>query len=335
METNNRNIRFIPSQAQVVSAALIFSGALVAYAVPNVFTAGSTLSAAQMNANFDALEASIATLQGQLTTAQTNITALQAKLAHVTAVTVNGYPTVRFSGVNVQVVNGQGTTATANGTGNLIVGYNENYTSNVGRCTVGTNPSSGANVNNPADCTTAGGSWSTTGFKTGSHYLVLGSENNYSRWGGIIAGFQNFSNYDFASVSGGSLNTASGQFASVSGGRDNTAGGHSASVSGGYTNVARANYASVSGGSLNFAIAESASVSGGTNNSASGLNASITGGSANGASGSYASVHGGYNNAANASYSGVSGGWGCSINTNSGWDVGNAGGAGCSPNLTQ
>ena len=33
--------------------------------------------------------------------------------------------TVRISGINVQVVNGLGSTDTMNGTGNLVVGYNE------------------------------------------------------------------------------------------------------------------------------------------------------------------------------------------------------------------
>src|SRR5258705_97292 len=33
--------------------------------------------------------------------------------------------TIRFSGVNVQIVNGLGATETVNGVGNLIVGYNE------------------------------------------------------------------------------------------------------------------------------------------------------------------------------------------------------------------
>ena len=44
---------------------------------------------------------------------------------------------MRFTGVNVQVVNGAGSTATANGTGNLIVGYDETDTSLASRCTLG------------------------------------------------------------------------------------------------------------------------------------------------------------------------------------------------------
>src|SRR5438105_7935709 len=37
---------------------------------------------------------------------------------------VGGKPTVQFSGVNVQVVDGSGSTSTINGTGNLVLGYN-------------------------------------------------------------------------------------------------------------------------------------------------------------------------------------------------------------------
>src|SRR5438094_794188 len=39
---------------------------------------------------------------------------------------VGGGPTVQFAAVNVQVVNGAGATASVNGRGNLVVGYDEN-----------------------------------------------------------------------------------------------------------------------------------------------------------------------------------------------------------------
>lgn len=282
--------RFTPTRAQLMSGALILSAGALAYAVPNVFTAGTNVSAAQMNANFADVEARIA--------------ALETKLANVSLETVNSQPTVRFSGVNVQVVNGQGSTATANGTGNLIVGYDETYRGTLTRCTIGTNPNTSAIVTDQATCGEAGGTWTTAGFKTGSHYLVLGSENNYSRWGGMVAGVRNFSNYDFASASGGTSNTASGGYASVSGGIDNTASGGWASVSGGTRNTASGRYASVSGG---------------FNNTASGFRASVSGGASNTASGNSASV---------------SGGLGCDVSALYGWDVG-APTSGCSPNVGQ
>jgi hypothetical protein len=289
-----------PSRAQWLSIALVFSAGAVAYAVPNVFTAGTTLSAAQMNANFTDVEARIA--------------ALEAKLANVTVATVNGQPTVRFTGVNVQVVNGAGTTNTINGTGNLIVGYDEADGSGAGRCSLGTNPTTGLAIpNNQSSCTAAGGTWSTTGFKTGSHYIVAGVWNSYSRFGGVVFGFQNASNYDYASsrasVSGGAANTASGTYASVTGGSSNTASGSVASVTGGEGNTAIGNRASVSGGLSNTASNYNASVTGGTGNRASGTYASVSGGGSNTASGDRASVSSGFSNTASGSVASVSGGW--------------------------
>src|ERR1700730_9641622 len=38
---------------------------------------------------------------------------------------VGGKPTVQFANVNVQIVSGSGSTTSGNGTGNLILGYDE------------------------------------------------------------------------------------------------------------------------------------------------------------------------------------------------------------------
>jgi hypothetical protein len=238
-------------RSQVIGAAIIASSGMFALAatVPNTFSSGSPAVAADVNANFAALTAAV--------------TALETKLASVSLETVNGRPTLRFTGVNVQVVNGQGSTATANGTGNLIVGYDETDTSGIARCTLGTHPTANTIVTDAGTCAAAGGTWTNTGFKSGSHYLVFGTQNNYSRWGGLVGGFSNTSNYDWASVSSGYRNTASGNTASVTGGRFNTASGQAASVSGGEINTASGGLASVSGGASNTASGYATSVSGG------------------------------------------------------------------------
>jgi hypothetical protein len=115
-----------------------------------------------------------------------------------------GQETVRFSGVNVQIVNGTGSTdGPVNGTGNLIVGYNE---------------------------LRGGGEIS---IRTGSHNLIVGGLNDYSSFGGFVAGAFNTISGQFASVSGGLGNTASGDFASVSGGADRSASGARDWVGGG------------------------------------------------------------------------------------------------------
>jgi hypothetical protein len=143
---------------------------------------------------------------------------------------VGGKPTIQFSGVNVQVVSGSGLTrGIINGEGNLVIGYDEN---------------AGKHQQN------------------GSHNLVLGEEQTFTSYGGIL---------------GGRDNTVSGPFSSTSGGGA-TASGEASSVSGGVNNIASVRFASVSGGVSNNAIAEGASVSGGGFSTAEGRFSSIFGG---------------------------------------------------------
>ena len=107
---------------------------------------------------------------------------------------------VIFTGCDVHVQNGHGSTDSNNGLGNLIIGYNEHVGSLI---------------------------------RNGSHNVVIGSDHSYSSYGGLVAGYSNTVSEAFASVSGGKNNTASGVAASVSGGYMNEASGDRASVSGG------------------------------------------------------------------------------------------------------
>jgi hypothetical protein len=208
---------------------------------------------------------------------------------------------VYFTGCNVNVRNGSGTTTSANAVGNLVIGYNQN----------------------------------SQGYaRGGSHNLIVGDDHGYSLYGSSVSGFRNRVTGAYSSVNGGSLNlasgfgtsvnggennvasgdrssasggqgnTASGAFASVSGGQSNTASGQSTAVSGGLTNVASAVFGSVSGGLGNlagtgtppfpgFVATWAPSVSGGYRNNASGAGASVSGGGTNTASGDTASVGGG------------------------------------------
>jgi hypothetical protein len=189
---------------------------------------------------------------------------------------IGGKPTVQFSGCNVQIVNGDGHTESTNGEGNLVVGYDEN---------VGKHE------------------------QTGSHNLILGEEQTFTSFGGLLAGDENRVTGAFASVSGGELNTASGERSSVSGGETNTASGERSSVSGGETNTASGEASSVSGGVNNTASGIVSSVSGGLSNTASGYRASVSGGGNNTASGERTSVSGGYENQATNLLASVSGGF--------------------------
>jgi hypothetical protein len=203
-----------------------------------------------------ALEFQVRQLQQAVTQLRTRVSVLQELASnsvlalnhHLTLETVHGHPTARFTGVNVQIVNGLGQTynLTPNGVGNLIVGYDE------------------------------------TGFgivNAGSHNLVVGDFHTYDSTGGVVFGVSNHITGLGAVVSGGDNNTASGADASVSGGHTNAAGGDYSSVSGGFTNTAACSlnckefsgrFASVSGGSNNVASGEASSVGGGQQNFALG-----------------------------------------------------------------
>lgn len=188
---------------------------------------------------------------------------------------IDSKPTIEFEGVNVQIVNGAGKTATINGEGNLVIGYDENVLKRE---------------------------------QTGSHDLILGEEQKFTSYGGILAGLDNSITGVFASVTGGAGNTASGEQASVSGGATNTASFEAASVSGGAANTAEGIYSSVSGGGNNKASEGFSSISGGNENKAAGKASSISGGSNNLTLGFVSSISGGHKNEASNESATVGGG---------------------------
>lgn len=240
---------------------------------PHLVTAAQAGAAAAQHAHdesyyskayVDGLEARLAALESANLSLESRLAALEAANAAVAAVLEHfshaetaGIHTVVVSGANLQVVDGSGDTAGAvNGMGNVIIGYN---------------------------ALRGGGEDS----RTGSHNLVAGDQNNYSSFGGIVAGQLNAIANSYASVSGGALNTASGPNASVSGGAGNSASGPFASVSGGGSNTASGANAAVSGGSNNHATGTAAAVSGGSVNFASGKESSVGGGYLHNAAGEY------------------------------------------------
>jgi hypothetical protein len=193
---------------------------------------------------------------------------------------VGGKPTIQFSGVNVQVVNGEGKTSAVNGAGNLIIGYDEE-----------------------------------PGSQTGSHDLMLGTKQAYTSYGSILGGLgntasgantvvlgeANLAEGGQSGVLGGGGNKATGRQAQVLGGSGDLASGVASVVSAGSENTASAQWATVSGGRHNIASGEWSSVSGGGLNVASSGEATVSGGYQNTASGVYANtVSGGYLNTANA-----------------------------------
>lgn len=226
-------------------------------AVDTVYTVESTLSTAQaiiasLETDLAAAQSLVYTLQSDLSATQTDVGAIQSNpvlgLGGFVSVDVNTIndlagPHVIFTGVNVHVRSGSGATddgGSLTGLGNLVVGYNEA----------------------PAAYTVGRG---------GSHNLALGSENEFSSYGGFVASYLNVISGPYATVSGGEGNTAGGDYSSVNGGFGNTAGGLHSSVSGGEGNYAGGAFSSVSGGSTNMAGGDFSSVSGGLGVAAPGL----------------------------------------------------------------
>jgi len=124
-----------------------------------VFQTGNAyarVSLSDMLVRIESLETQVADLEAENGAQQAEIDELKAKLA---SVSVDGDRVV-FEGVNVQIVNGTGTTdGTPNTLGNLIVGYNElrDYGND----------------------------------RRGSHNIVVGQRHRYSSNGGLVAGYQN------------------------------------------------------------------------------------------------------------------------------------------------
>jgi len=226
--------------------------------------------------NHNMLYYSKAEVDGLMSALQAEVNVLKAKLAKVT-VSADG-ANIYITGANLNIRSGSGTTdGVVNGKGNIIIGYNENIAVKE---------------------------------HTGSHNLIVGSENGYSSYGGAVLGLDNLITGAYASVTGGTVNVASGDYSSVSAGSNGFASGEVASISGGDDNVASGLWASISGGWENVAVGDDSSVSGGHLNSALGLDSSVSGGRNNVANGSRASISGGRYNKTLADYASITGGGG-------------------------
>ena len=213
----------------------------------------------------------VAAQQAEITALTARVDALEALLAGVSR---SGDRLV-FTGLNLQIVNGTGSTDTENSLGNLIIGYNASG--------VGTR-------------------------RNGSHNLVIGDLNSYASHSGFVSGIGNTVSNEFAFVGGGIENTASGFGAFVGGGTESTASGFGAFVAGGGGNTASGDLAFIGGGGNNTASDEDAFVGGGFANTASSPETFVGGGLGNTASGHEAFVGGGVRNTASGSAAFVAGG---------------------------
>jgi hypothetical protein len=155
-----------------------------------------------------------------------------------------------ITGVNVHIRNGAGHTDAINGTGNLIVGYNES------RSDFGLEDE-----------------------RTGSHNVAIGALHNYGGYSGLAAGWFNSISGNYATALG-FRNGAFGDGATVTGGNDNRAIGSLSTVAGGIRNAAEGLGAAVMGGDSNFARGPQSTVTGGAANLNEAYLATIGGGSA-------------------------------------------------------
>lgn len=124
-----------------------------------------------------------------------------------------------FNGVNVHIVDDTGSTICSsdgcNGLGNLIIGYDE------------------------VDSDTQ---------KSGSHNLVMGTQNSYTSAGGIVTGERNGIHGQYAVVTGGDSNMALGYSAFIATGSDNLVTGNHNAILGGSDNKNQGFWSSILGG---------------------------------------------------------------------------------------
>lgn len=150
--------------------------------------------------------------------------------------------TLRITGVDVQIVNGVGTSLSANGVGNLVMGYNELR-------------NDGSDDHN------------------GSHNIIAGTRNNYSKSCGVNIGFENELHGEMASlistensnvsdwcsnITGGYLNTVMGKWSAITSGAYCTNWGDNSHICGGnQNNIYQGTFAGTVGGGSNRAVAAS------------------------------------------------------------------------------
>ncbi|PIE70462.1 MAG: hypothetical protein CSA22_07855 [Deltaproteobacteria bacterium] len=140
--------------------------------------------------------------QSYVESLEKRIALLEAELAKVTPLLkgmVRAGNTLILTNMNLQIVNGKGKTESTNGNGNLIIGYNESKDAK----------------------------------HSGSHNIVVGPDNTYTSYGGIVTGRNNAVSGKYAVAVGGENQSASGDYSGVFGGKNNKATGPHTSVSGG------------------------------------------------------------------------------------------------------
>lgn len=195
----------------------VFSGGAVAHAASVPFCVPSTPSAAVTSPSSTGACATGSTAV-QMPASSADQQTLLSILPDikVQASGVGGKPTIQFSGVNLQLLNGSGSETTTNGEGNLVIGYD---------------PAPGGPQNGSHNLVMG-----TTGQTFEGYGGIEGGSGNFLQGAdGVVFGNQNATEANGASVLGGSGNvlTSFGNGAVIVGGQNNKANGVDSVITGG------------------------------------------------------------------------------------------------------
>lgn len=172
----------------------------------------ATIEAQQLDGRLASLEgASLPTRMSAVETTASSMDVrtkvVEARTASMSAMTINGYPSLVFNGVNVHIRNGSGSTTSNNGVGNLILGYDE------------------VSTGQPE--------------KVASHSLITGFGNTYKGYGLVMSGQFNRVAGNYAAVVAGDGDTTEAALSALIAGIANkvTATGSHGTIFGGQWNV--------------------------------------------------------------------------------------------------
>jgi len=189
---------------QLQTAAAIQGAQIAMLQVQNVKQAAQIASLVSsetsMQSKLNAQAAQISTLQNQnagliaqLATIQGSTQGLQAEMATYlrpieSRITYDAaHNAILFTGVNVQIENGMGNTETTNGSGNLIIGYNEVDQSAIPVCSdVTISPASWRATPPTIQGTCPDAAWGANQ-RQGSHNIVIGKGHSFTQYGGTSA----------------------------------------------------------------------------------------------------------------------------------------------------
>ena len=205
--------------------------------------ASNSSTMASNSSDIDANASSIGSLQTDVSDLDADLEDVLELFDYVTVDTSSD--AIYFDAVNVYITSGGGNTnGSVNGLGNLIIGYGE---------------------------------WDSTTDVSGSHNLVMGVDNGFSGYSGLVNGYENDISGDYATVLSGSGNEATGQYAVVVTGRNNAADGSYGGILTGQFGDASGAYAAVVSGYAGTSSATYATVITGSSNTADDTGAAATG----------------------------------------------------------